>query len=85
MGVNNPFEHRYLEPLWNPTAPQPTPVVRYIVDRESVNLNAELYSDQHQCVRSELEQQALQKHHQARINRLSQLTVVPNQDSDNNH
>ena len=85
MRVNNPFEHRYLEPLRNPTAPQPAPAVRYIVDRESVNLNAEPYSDQHQCVQSELERQALQKHHQAQINRLSQLPVVPNQDSEDNH
>ena len=88
MGVNNPFERglqqRYLEPLrQNPTAPQPEPAVRFNVDRESVNLNAEPYADQHQRVRSELERQALQKHHQAQINRLSQLPVVPDHDSDN--
>jgi hypothetical protein len=88
LGVNNPFERgvnpRYLEPLRNnPTAPQPEPAVRYDVQQEAMNLHAEPYANQHQLVRSELEQQALQKHHQAQINRLSHLPVVPDNDSDN--
>ena len=82
LGVNNPFQRRPLPPLYREGNPDPAsaPLERgvwYNATTREIELPLEPYSDQHQRVSSELEQQTLQKNLQAQLNRLSQLPVMP--------